>query len=108
MSLTWKDAAATVLTAGIVVTWLAVDGNRWAAAIVFALGALSCSLGTAAKGRMWRLPAFLGVAALVLAVVALATGSWLALSLLALADVLLWAVTTLRHATRRDPRPAVA
>lgn len=107
MSLTWKDAAATVLTALIVAGWLVVDSNRWAAAVVLALGVVSCSLGSAGRERMWRLPAFLGVAALVLGVLAIVTGSSLALALLVADDVVLWAVTTLRHA-RHGPRPAVA
>lgn len=118
MSLTRKDAAATVLTALIVLVfaathqgwdvWLVGDSHRWAAAVVLGLGAASCSLGTQARERMSRFLAGLGIAALLFGVLALITGSLTWLSLLVADDVLLWAVTTLRHATRHGTRPAVA
>jgi hypothetical protein len=106
--LSWKDGVATLLTASIVIVWLTVDSHRWAAAIVLVLGALSCSLGTRARGAASTLLGVLGLAALAFGAIAVVTGSATALSLLVLADVLLWAVTTLRHATRHGPRPSVA
>jgi hypothetical protein len=106
--LTWKDGVATLLTASIVVVWLTVDSHRWAAAIVLGLGMFSCQLGTRVRGEMSRLLAALGVVTLVLGVLAIVTGSATVLALLVLADVLLWAMTTLRHATRHGPRPSVA
>jgi hypothetical protein len=52
--------------------------------------------------------AILGTIALVLGVLALATGSLTALSLLVIAVVALWAVSTLRHAWRAPRAPITA
>src|SRR5437764_65291 len=85
MTLTRKDAAATVLTALAVLVFLAThegwgmplvgDSHRWAAGAIFPLGSLTCGLGSPGKDAATKVLAILGVAALVLAVLAVATGS---------------------------------
>jgi hypothetical protein len=107
MALSRKDVLATALTALAVVTffathegwnvWLVGDSHRWAAGVILALGMLTCGLGSPGRGAATSLLATLGVLALVLAVVALATGSLTALSLLVVDIVVLWAGSTLRH-----------
>jgi hypothetical protein len=107
MSLSRKDLLATALTALAVVTffathegwnvWLVGDSHRWAAAVISVLGVLTCGLGSPGRGTATRLLALLGVLALVLAALALATGSLTPLSLLVVVIVLLWAASTLRH-----------
>ena len=102
-----KDFAATALTALVIVTffathegwnvWLVGDSHRWAAGVISVLGVLTCGLGSHGRGSAARLLATLGVTALVLAVLALVTGSLTPLSLLVAAIVLLWAASTLRH-----------
>ena len=117
MALTRKDAAAAALTALAVLVFLAThegwgaplvgDSHRWAAVAIFLLGSLTCGLGSPGKDRASRLLALLGMAALVLAVLAVATGSLTPLSLLVGDMVALWAISTVRHA-RRFPRTLVA
>jgi hypothetical protein len=108
MGLSRKDLLATTLTTLAVVTffathegwnvWLVGDSHRWAAAVISVLGVLTCGLGSPGRGTATRLLALLGVVALVLAVLALTTGSLTPLSLLVVDIVLLWAASTLRHA----------
>jgi hypothetical protein len=117
MALTRKDAAAAALTALAVLVFLAThegwavplvgDSHRWAAGAISLLGCLTCGLGSPGKDRASRLLALLGVAALVLAVLAVATGSLTPLSLLVGDMVALWAISTVRHA-RHVPRTLVA
>lgn len=107
MTLGRKDIAATVLTAVAVCTffathegwnvWLVGESHRWAAGVILILGLLTCSLGSPGSGPATRLLATLGVLALVLAVLAIATGSLTPLSLLVAVIVVLWAASTLRH-----------
>jgi hypothetical protein len=107
MMLSRKDLAATALTALAIATffaahegwnvWLVGDSHRWAAGAIFVLGALTCGLGSPGRGTASTLLATLGGLALVLAVLALASGSLTALSLLVVAIVVLWAASTLRH-----------
>lgn len=118
MTLTRKDAVATAFTALIVLVFFAVheswnvplvgDSVRWATAAVLVLGIGSCAQGTAGQGTSTLLLGSLGAVALGLAVIALVTGSLTALSLLVAADVVLWAVTTARHAfvAPHTPHPA--
>src|SRR4051812_2590508 len=84
MRLTGRDIAATALTALVVLTFAATheswsvplvgDSHRWAAAAVALLGVLTCALGTREEGsRMPRPLALLGIAALVLAGLAIGT-----------------------------------
>jgi hypothetical protein len=108
MALTRKDVAAAALTALAVLVFLAThegwgvplvgDSHRWAAGAIFLLGSMTCGLGSPGKDAAAKLLAILGVAALVLAVLAVATGSLTPLSLLVVDMVALWAVATLRHA----------
>ena len=116
MSLTRKDGAATLLTALVVLVfvaahqswnvWLIGSSNRWAAVAATLLGAATCALGSAsdelASGRdasiSVKLLSAVGAATGVLAMLAIATGSLTALSLLVLGIVVLWAGATLRHA----------
>ena len=103
-----KDFTATVLTALAVLVffathegwdvWLIGDSHRWAAGTIFALGALTCGLGSPSKGAVTKLLAVLGALALALAILAIASGSLTPLSLLVVDIVLLWAVSSLRHA----------
>jgi hypothetical protein len=111
MTLTRKDVAATALTALAVLVFLAThagwdvplvgDSHRSAAGAIFLLGSLTCGLGSPGKDRATKLLMVLGVAALVLAVLAVATGSLTPLSLLVVDMVALWTVSTLRHAAAR-------
>jgi hypothetical protein len=108
VALTRKDLTATLLTTLVVLVfaathegwniWLVGDSHRWAAGAIFLLGAMTCGLGSPSKGRTTTFLAALGIAALVLAVVAIATGSLTPLSLLVVDIVALWAVSTFRHA----------
>jgi hypothetical protein len=73
------------------------------------LGMVTCSLGQAGKD-MARHPttmllALVGTLALGFAVWAIVTGSLTALSLLAVAIVVLWAGSTVRHAWHPTHRP---
>lgn len=120
MTLTRKDAAATALTALVVLAFLAAhegwgvplvgDSRRWTAGVILLLGALTCGLGSPAssRGLMMKTCATLGVAALVLAVLTIVTASLTALSLLTLDVVVLWAISTLRHALHAPGKPVAA
>jgi hypothetical protein len=113
-----KDFTATVLTALAVLAffathegwdvWLIGDSHRWAAGTIFALGALTCGLGSPSKGAVTKLLAVLGAIALALAILAIASGSLTPLSLLVVDIVLLWAVSTLRHAAHVPHQPHAA
>ena len=113
MTLTRKDAVATGLTGLAVFVFLATheawnvplvgDSYRWAAAVIMALGLAACSVG--AKRVNSALFAILGGAAFVFGVLALITGSLTPLSLLVADMVVMWALTTLRHAYGAPGRP---
>jgi hypothetical protein len=115
MRLTWKDAPATTL---VVLAFAAThegwgvpligDSRRWAAGAILLLGMLTCGLGSPAKGGASRLLAALGVLALALAALALATGSLTPLSLVVAVVVLLWALSTARHAWHAPRGPHTA
>ena len=114
MTLTRKDAAATLLTGFAVLAFLATheawnipligDSRRWAAVVIFLLGAVTCGLGTRTQSMPLLFPV-VGTAAIVLAVLAVATGSLTALSLLVVAIVALWAAATIRHARHAPVTP---
>lgn len=107
MTLGRKDAAATVLTALVVLTFFATqqgwnvalvgERHRWATGVILVLGAITCSLGNAARGGAVRLLGLLGVLALVLGVWALWSASLTPLSLLVVDIVLLWGAATIGH-----------
>jgi hypothetical protein len=106
MTLTRKDAVATGLTVLAVLAFLAThggwnvplvgDSHRWAGVVIMALGIGACSVG--ARRLNSQLFGVLGGAAFVLGVLALLTGSLTLLSLLVADMVLMWALTTFRHA----------
>jgi hypothetical protein len=118
MALGRKDVAATALTALVVLVFLAShegwgvplvgDSRRWAAGAILLLGVMTCAQGSPGRDAATWLLAILGTIALVLGVLALATGSLTALSLLVVAVVALWAVSTLRHAWRAPRAPITA
>jgi hypothetical protein len=115
MTLTPKDAVATGLTGLAMLAFLATlggwnvplvgDSHRWAAVVIMALGIGACSVGA----RRVNSPLFgvLGGAAFALGVLALLTGSLTPLSLLVADMVVMWALTTLRHAHSRPGQPVV-
>ncbi len=118
MTLGRKDFAATLFTALVVLAFAAThegwgvpligDGRRWAAGAIMILGVATCTLGSPARGAATKLLAVLGVLALALAILALATGSLTPLSLLVADIVLLWLVSTARHAIHAPPHTPVA
>lgn len=110
-----KDIGAMLLTALAVLVLAATDrgwdvplvgaSHRWAAVVVLLLGMAACSLGSSRSGAGAWLLAGLGTVSLVLAVVAIATGSLEALTLAVAAFVALWAGSTLRHTLAGRPTP---
>lgn len=110
-----KDLIAAVLTLVAVLVfvanhegwgiWLVGDSRRWAAGVITLVGAVTCSLGSPEKGSATKWLAALGVLALILAVVALGTGSLTALSLLMADIVALWALSTTRHVLDMGHKP---
>jgi hypothetical protein len=115
MTLTRKDAEATALTFLVLLVYAASHegwnvplvgaSHRWAARAILFLGMLTCSRGSPDEGPATKVLAALGILALVLAGLALATGSLTPLSLLVADVVLLWAVSTLRHAGHATQTP---
>ena len=119
MTLTRKDAAATVLTALAVLVfaavrqswnvWLIGSSNRWAAGVVLLLGIGACTMGTAGdemgKQTSTRVLAGIGALSLLFGLWALVTGSLTALALLVVCTVALWAGSTLRHAWHPSHHP---
>jgi hypothetical protein len=106
MTLTRKDGVATGLVGLAVLAFLATheawnvpligDSHRWAAAVILALGIAACAAG--ARRTTSVLFGTLGAAAFVFAVLALVTGSLTPLSLLVADMLVMWAVSTVRHA----------
>jgi hypothetical protein len=117
MSLTRRDAASAVLAGLVALVYLSnthdwgvplLQSNRWAAGAILVLGLGTCALGRAAEDGAEPIVValgLLGAAALALAIVALANGAQWALGLLALDTLVLWAGSTLRHATAPIHRP---
>jgi hypothetical protein len=110
VAFTRKDGMATVLTALAVLAfaathegwnvWLIGGSHRWAAGAIALLGVFTCGLGSPGKDVATKVLTALGIAALVLAVFALVSGSITALSLLTVDIVLLWAASMVRHGSR--------
>jgi hypothetical protein len=129
MRLTWKDAAATVLTAGVVALYAAylagaglplVSGPRVVAAVALVAGLGACAVGGTDLDRASRWTTYtgatLGGVAILAALVAMTTGLGAALAVLVGATVVLWVMATARHAFtggarapehRSAPGPAV-
>jgi hypothetical protein len=118
MTLIGKDVAATILTTMVVVAYatthegwnvpLIGTSHRWAAGAIMLLGMVTCGLGSPAKGSGTKLLASLGALALLLGVLALVTGSLTPLSLLVADIVLLWTLSTVRHASQLPQKPLPA
>lgn len=125
MTLSRKDAAATVLTGLAVLAFLASykgwgvplvgDSHRWAAGAIMLCGWMTCALGEqkeAGSPHRWSISIWLlmalGVAALVFFVLAVVTGSIVLLTLLIIDTVLLWAGSTLRHLLRSPGQKSLA
>ena len=120
MTLTRRDFGATVPAALVVLVYIAnvqdwwyLGSNRWAAVTMLAIGAVSCPLGASIdeieKGVTTPIVLLgaLGITALVLGIIAIVTAAQWALLALAIVLIVLWAGTTLRHATT-TPRPVAA
>ncbi|HKX73481.1 MAG TPA: hypothetical protein VJM32_05680 [Candidatus Saccharimonadales bacterium] len=110
MSTGWKDAVATVLTAGVaIVTYAKLKGFDWpllssyrtASVIVLALGLGACIAaswnGTPLKDNWTVLASILGVLAFGLGMINLITNNQIIFVALAVDIVALWAITTLHH-----------
>lgn len=118
MTLSRKDALATLLTILVVLAFLAThegwgvpligNSHRWAAGAIALLGMRTCGLGSPGKGVGTKFLAILGALALALTVLALVTGSLTPLSLLVVDIVILWAASTLRHLGHRPRKPIPA
>lgn len=108
--LTWRDLGGTAVAALVVLAYVAnvqdwwyLGSNRWAAVTMVAVGVVGCSLGARIVGERLTSPPIvllgvLGAAALVLAILAIATAADWALLTLAIVIVALWGGATLRHA----------
>lgn len=118
-TLTRRDLAGTLVAALAVLVyvanvqeWLYLGGNRWAAVTMFAIGFVGCPLAARIEAEgLTSAPIVvlgaLGVAALVVGIVAIVTAAQWALATLTILVVVLWAGATLRHAmTRAHPLPA--
>jgi hypothetical protein len=112
MRLTWKDAIATVLTAGIATLYAAflggaglplVSSPRALAAVTLVVGLTACGIGgtaltTDTKAR-WAayVGGTLGGIAFLAALATMITGSELMLAVLVGTTVALWLMATARH-----------
>ncbi len=121
MRLTWRDAVATVLVAGVVALYAAfvaghgvapVAGPRALAGGALLLGLTACAVGARvdpdrAAGSGWAgyvLASVLGAVALVAALLTMLTGSAITLGVLVATTGMLWLYATVRHATpERQP-----
>ena len=116
MRLTWRDAVAAVLVAGVVTLYAAfvaghgvtpVAGPRALAGGALLLGLAACAVGARvdpdrAAGRGWAgyvLASVLGAVALVAALLTMLTGSTITLGVLVATTGMLWLYATVRHAT---------
>jgi hypothetical protein len=107
------DAVAGTVTALCVATYVVTvagwgvpligSSHRWAALVIVVLGAIGCAAGYPERG--WREPLLgtLGMSALALSILSLATGSRTWLGLLVVAIVTLFGLATARHHPR-EPR----
>jgi len=109
MTLTRKDAVSAVLAVLVIGVYVAnthawgfLTSNRWAAVSVGVLGMAMCSLGNRYETTLSTtnvVLSALGVAALVLFVLAVVFGSQLLLGALTLVTLALWVGATIHHAT---------
>jgi hypothetical protein len=118
MALSRKDVAAAVLTSLVVLVFAATyqgwsvplvgDSHRWAAGVILLLGMITCSLGAPTSSNVSKALGVLGVLAAVLGIWALITGSLVALSLLVIDVVVLFATATALHAWHPPRKPIAA
>lgn len=128
MRLTWRDRLATFVVAAaalLYLVWFSFDDGasetdvRWITAIVLALGFVASASavvpgfeGLIHGSRLYlAVSSLLGLGAFVAGIAALVTGDEVWLVLLVLATVVLWAMSTMRHAAaapRSVPPPADA
>ncbi len=108
MTLTPKDAAATVVAVLVALVfvanvqdWWYLGSDRWATVTMVVIGGLGCPLGARLQSTAFdattALLGTLGLAALVLAVVGIVLGSHGLLLALTIVLLALWAGTTMRH-----------
>ena len=122
MKLTFKDLMATVATALAAVYGIGfllgaevplAPGTRVVSAGVLLLGMVGCTMGGAGqetgRSRVGTALMVLGTAVLVVAVVAIASGSEVMLAALIAGTIAMWALSTLRHAAFEvhPPRPTL-
>jgi hypothetical protein len=119
MFLTRKDLAGTIVAALAVVIyaanvqdWWYLGSNRAAAVTMLVVGMIGCPVGARIVDERLTSPAIvglgmLGVAALVVAFLAVVTAEQSALMALTVLTVLLWAGATLRHAVTPPPQMTV-
>jgi hypothetical protein len=109
MSLNWKDAATTLLTAGSVALtvaavqeWVSFISVRWAIAGMTILGVAACAVGSYNTANVPAsyslLMGGLVIAATVCAVLGLIFGAKGYAIAMASAVVILWLIATVRHA----------
>jgi hypothetical protein len=117
MRLTWRDGVTTLLAGVVVATYAAyaagwaipvVDEVRGATLLIGIVGLAMCIVGgsgsTIASRNSFSVPAsVLGGAALLLIITGLVTGWSLAVPLLAADTLVLWAISTARHAMAGTP-----
>ncbi|HTI29872.1 MAG TPA: hypothetical protein VL687_05910 [Methylomirabilota bacterium] len=118
MRLTWKDGATTLLAAVVVgilaahtANWSVpfVENARWAALLIGGIGLLMCIVGGSeaaivARSTYTVVAGTLGGVALLLVIAGVVTGSSLAVTLVAVDTIVLWLVSTIRHAVGVHPR----
>lgn len=113
MSLSWKDAVATMLTGGVgVVMYAKLKGFDWpllgswrvAALIVFALGMVTCIAvsgdAISVKNGWTILASVLGGLAFALLIIGLFMNTKLIFIILCVDIFILWVASTLHHALR--------
>jgi hypothetical protein len=117
MRLTWRDGVTTVLAAAVVGIFAAntanwsvpfVENARWASLLIGLVGLSMCIVGGSATVIAVKSPfvvaaGVLGSAAMLLVVIGVATGWSLAVTLLAADTLVLWIVSTIRHAAVSRP-----
>jgi hypothetical protein len=110
----WKNAAATILTGLIIVTWAVfLNGTRpgltarKATVVVLLLGIIVGALYAWSIGTESRLATALSYLALIAAVIGLITGSTVALAVLAAGTIALWLAGT-AHTIIYPANPAPA
>ena len=118
MHLTRNDALAGAVTALAVLVyaasasgadvWLVGPSHRWAALVILLLGIRGCMYGSASQAPAemdgpTKALAAIGIASLLVGVLAMVTGNLVALHLLIACVVALWLGATVRHAAAHAP-----